>query len=76
MSSKAQNTSVLVKEPLPVIEVPDKKIIPVESEEEKAKKSKKVAEESVVAEEENPKQPLETDMDVTMSEEILPNNDL
>lgn len=74
MSSKAQNTSVLIKEPLPVIEVPDKKIIPVESEEEKLKRSEKVQEESRVAEEDI-KRPLETDMDVTMSEEIPPNND-
>jgi hypothetical protein len=74
MSSKAQNTSVLVKEPMQVIEVPDKKIIAVETEEEKQKRSEK-AEESKEVDEENQNKPLETDMDVTMSEEIASNNE-
>jgi hypothetical protein len=57
-----------------VIEVPDKKIIAVETEEEKQKRSEK-AEESKEVDEENQKKPLETDMDVTMSEEIASNNE-
>lgn len=73
MSAKAQN-SVLIKEPMSVIEVPDKKIIPVDSEDESKKRSENIHEDSSAIKEDH-KKPLETDMDVTMSEEIPPNNE-
>ena len=71
MSSKAQK-SVLVKEPMPVIEVPDKKIIPVESKDDSSTKPQLKKEESLTAEGDTKSQ---MDEDVTMNEEIPPNNE-
>lgn len=75
MSSKAQNTSVLIKEPMQVIEVPDKQILLVESSEDESSKRSHRNENSSSIEEDSKKQ-VDLDMDVTMNEEIPPNNEL
>lgn len=64
MSSKAQN-SVLKKDPMKLIEVPDKKIIAVN--EDNSLHSKITENQKMVKEDDK-------DMDITMNDDIPPNN--
>lgn len=74
MTSKNPQTSssVLAKEPMQVIEVPDKK---VDSETENSKKPEKVDSSSSTTSSEFKKNKTEIDMDVIMSEELPANNE-
>lgn len=72
-SKNPTNSSVLAREPMQVIEVPDKEVILVETETENCCKEKVTKDTTNSSD--KIKNKLEIDMDVTMSEEIPANNE-